>query len=358
MLFKPGDVVVIDNLDRYEGDEGVVDNMYAYLGKEAIIVDAFEDYSGPYYQIDLDGQYYYWGERWLIGKNAPKRKRKVGKIKASKSAIKKKIAEARKNLRLKANNSSCCSYALIREDEKRGLIVDAHINDICHARMGSPRKVHALVDFLGKPKERFSKKEYRQFLKFADYMLNRSWIKYAFLPTTVSSYIRNGVLINTEVSATEAFAALICLRMGSERKGTFLPVFTYLVNKGYPEDFAFVMGNTFSPSKGKGFRISIPGSHSPISYYCNRHKVLDMAKGKLEFKKSDPYSIKSLGWALHGALGEDHNPGVETYGGYIKGQVEKVIGPKDNTWGTAFNMNTAQFDTVIRNIAEQIGAVK
>lgn len=284
--------------------------------------------------------------------------KKVKKIKASKSAIKRKIAEARKYLRKKANSTSTCSYSLITEDEKRGLIIEEHINDICHARMGSPSKVYALIDFLGRPKERFSKKEYRQFLKFADYMFNRSWIKYAFLPTTVSSYIRNGVLINTEVSATEAFAALLCLRMGSERKGTFLPVFTYLVNKGYPEDFAFVMGNTFSPSKGKSFRIAIPGSHSPISYYCNRHKVLDMAKGKLEFKKSDPYAIKSQGWALHKALGENHNPGGETYGEYIKGQVEKVIGPQGDRWGAALSMNTAQFDTVIHNIAEHIGAVE
>lgn len=336
MKFKVGDRVVVDNLDRHPKDVGVDGRMRDFVGREGVIIFEYPGNEGlsPYYRISFDGigdTGYYWSEEWLIEENKGRKRSRLTKTKFNKAVVK-----ARKSLRTDANHHSCCSYAKVVE-LWGGYYVDENLNDICHARIGSPHKIAALIDFIGKPKKRFSPEQYKQFMKYADYVINRSWISYAFHPTTVQNYVRNGVMLNIDCTATEVFAAVVTLRQGSERKAHFLHTFSLLVKKGYPEDFAFVMACSFIwelKGKGRVYKISLPGSHVVFDGYCKTQKIFKIARGEKVLPNGKPFREKSQSWRLTAALGQDYDPAEkDIYSKYLESKVLPKSGT-DIVWGT------------------------
>lgn len=339
MEFKVGDRVVVDNLDRFPKDVGVSEKMYEFIGRAGIIRYRYPGNEGlsPYYLIDFYGigdTEYYWSEEWLIEEKGNKGKKRSG---LTKTEFNKAVVKARKSLRTRANHSSCCSYAKVIELAGR-YYVDQQLNDICHARIGSPFKIAAIIDFIGKPKKRFSPEQYKQFMKYADYVINRSWISYAFHPTTVQNYVRNGVMLNVNCTATEVFAAVVSLRQGSERKAYFLHTFSLLVKKGYPEDFAFVMACSFIwelKGKGKVYKISLPGSHVVFDGYCRTKKIFKIARGEKVLPNGKPFREKSQSWRLTEALGNDGNydeKDIDIYSKYLESKVLPKSGT-NSVWG-------------------------
>lgn len=339
MKFNLGERVVVDNLDRHPKDVGVDGRMRDFVGLSGIIKFNYPGNEGlsPYYLISFDGigdTGFYWSEEWLRREKENKRKKRSG---LTKTEFNKAVVEARKSLRTGANHESCCSYVKVLVIGGK-YYVDRKLNDICHARISSPSKIAALIDFIGKPKRRFSPEQYKQFMKYADYVINRSWISYAFHPTTVQNYVRNGVMLNLNCTATEVFAAVVALRQGSERKAHFLHTFSLLVKKGYPEDFAFVMACSFIwelGGKGKVYKISLPGSHVVFDGYCRTQKIFKIARGEKVLPKGKPFREKSQSWRLTAALGHDGNYDEKDKDIYSKYLESKFL-PKSGTvvvWG-------------------------
>lgn len=356
MEFKVGDKVVIDNLAPYAGHPGVCEEMKMYVGMHAQITDIHSSAKDVWFRLDVDEDNFFWGGAWL--RSADGEEKKAPKERHGKRALAAYVAAARRQLKEQATHKSVCSYALVVKGPNGNFLTQVHANDICHARMRTIHPVYALIDYVGKPKSRFSKKQYSQFLKFADYMFKRSWIKHAFLPVTVQSYIRNGVMINTELTATEAFAAALSLRMGSERCETFLPIFTYVTKAGYSEDFAFVMALTFLTSGKNKYTFGIPGSHCPISSSSCKNKILRMCKGDVTFQQGSPYKEGNTRWNLHNQLEPYGRKEQDGYHVFISKIITEVTGKVFGGWGNKLILSKQEFDKILNVINEKVKEVK
>lgn len=347
---------VVDNLnDDIDDYPGLAENMRAFLGKSVSVIGT--THCGRYYKISEDGGQYVWSPEWFKFKGNPKPYKKTSTT--SKAYLRFLLKELREGARRRSFNSTICHYGLISKT-KKGYEVITHFNDVCHYRIANSRlggEVVALVDFAGKPKELVGR-QYKTWLQYSDFIINRSYAKDAFIPTRMANYVQHGVMVNLEATATNVMTGLNALRMGREKHSRMLPMFELLTKQGFDEGVAFLMGTSFVKIKDE-YRISIDSFHSVIYAHASLERLIQVAAGTFVFPKGKPYREKNDKWEVFDSITSDKAPIWRDYlaAEFGKAQGKKV---KASGWGVAVDhgLTQEQFLQLVRHFQDLVDKEK
>lgn len=180
------------------------------------------------------------------------------------------IAQARK----KAKPAGLCSFTIIQPGTPKS--PDPKINSLmgqpCHAALndvrialkdGSTKGALAAIEHIGYKQKIFGKKEDKQaFVKYVDYIVNRSPWRSAFHPKQGRNVIKTGADINVDVSANVVAGGCIALRMSHEFQ--LAPNFGHFKKLGYDDHVAFLLAWSFVPAKEGYYIGSMTSGHSAI----------------------------------------------------------------------------------------------
>lgn len=351
---------MITNLNaNVAGSPGVAEDMLDYLGEVVTVLG--HSHCGRWFHIQEDFQEYVWHPSWfktMEGKVLVPLPASHKKPTASKHRLSELLAELRKGAKQRSDSSVYCHYGLVVHT-RRGYELDKYYRDVCHARIASYRKdgeVVALIDFAGSPRERMGK-DYNTWLKYSDFIINRSYVKGAFIPTRMSDYVQHGVKVNVEATNTNVMTGLNALRMGREHKDRMLPTFKYLTSKGFDEGVAFLMGCSFFRMEKDDWRINILNYHTVIPHNACVDKLVQVAAGTFEFPKGKPYREKPNGWRVFKSVSSNKR---KIWSSFLRDECIKRAGMREAGWGVnePYPLTDKQFLEVVGVFQEMVDKEK
>lgn len=350
----------ITNLNEdVAGSPGLTEDMLVFLGEVVTVLN----YSicKRYFCIREDYGEYVWHPSWfkpVEGKPSSSLKASQKKPTASKHRLSELISELRREAKWTSDASVYCHYGLVVHTS-RGYELSKHYKDVCHARIAPYRKegeVVALIDFAGSPRERMGK-DYATWLKYSDFIINRSYAKDAFIPTRMSDYVQHGVKVNVEATNTNVMTGLNALRMGREHTDKMLPIFRALTRKGFDEGVAFLMGCSFFRVGKDDWRINILNYHTVIPHNACIDKLVQVAAGTFEFPKGKPYRENPEGWAVYKSVSSSKR---KVWSDFLREECIKRSGMRAAGWGVREPkpLTDKQFLEVVKVFQEMVDKEK
>lgn len=194
-----------------------------------------------------------------------------------------------------ANGVGTCSYAIQWKNGKRTF----HVKDICHARINRQWRddenkdteiTHLALNLSEHYKQcpdDFEKEAYKTYI---DWLVNRSFVKNAFIPRKIDDILKNGVLMNVEHNINVLATAAILTRHVSEFP-TKRRLFGEVVDLGFSEELGLFV-STFFDRKGDAVYINRwGGGHHALSNNMDVEELRNtFAKGFPEKDEARPYS--------------------------------------------------------------------
>lgn len=194
-----------------------------------------------------------------------------------------------------AKGVGTCSYAIQWKNGKRTF----HVGDICHARINRLRRgdenkdteiTHLalnLSEHYKKCPNNFEKEAYKTYI---DWLVNRSFVKNAFIPRKIDDILKNGVLMNVEHNINVLATAAILTRHVSEFPAK-RKLFGEVVDLGFSEELGLFV-STFFDRKGDVVHINRwgGGHHSLVDSMDIEELRNTFAKGFPEKDEARPYS--------------------------------------------------------------------
>lgn len=193
-----------------------------------------------------------------------------------------------------ANGVGTCSYAIQWKNGKRTF----HVRDVCHARInrqwrGDENKDTEITHLALNLSEHYKEcpdGEKEAYKTYIDWLVNRSFVKSAFIPRKIDDILKNGVLMNVEhninVLATAAILTRHVSEFPSKRK-----LFGEVVDLGFSEEIGLFV-STFFDHKDKIVHINRwGGGHHALSNDMDTEELRNtFAKGFPEKDEARPYS--------------------------------------------------------------------
>lgn len=193
-----------------------------------------------------------------------------------------------------ANGVGTCSYVIQWKNGKRTF----HVGDVCHARInrqwrGDANKDTEITHLALNISEHYKqcpesgKEAYKTYI---DWLVNRSFVKNAFIPRKIDDILKNGVLMNIEHNINVLATAAILTRHVSE----FPPkrkLFGEVVDLGFSEELGLFV-STFFDRKGDAVHINHwGGGHHALTNSLDTEELRNtLAKGFSEKDEARPYS--------------------------------------------------------------------
>lgn len=239
----------------------------------------------------------------VVEKGQAMAKKEVKKVVKKKKPVKKKPINLRAELlKNQKHKDFTSSFAIMRASGE----ILWHTNAWCHAqiRQGN-KKVIALADniqniySIHKP----GSQGVKDYLKYVDYILNRSPWKHCFLPTKAHIALRYGLYMDVSQPIDQIAGALVALREGTEYNHK-VGIFLDLVKKGVSEDVAFLVSRFYlKEGKKKEYQFNNGSNHSVL--YGSMHKgelFHFIKKGYKDDPDAKPYAEKNSSYTIWTAI--------------------------------------------------------
>lgn len=314
---KAGDVVIPRKFEGMPGYFGGMDHMVGVAIVARGLVDAYLD--KPWLIV---GDYY-----WPIdaldvvkdGKIIKAAKAKVGK----KAKVKKpRKVVLRTRLNKEAKGYTCCSYGHEYSDGTFNM----QSNDACHARLqagSKDRKLVGLALHFAKYMEKRGEAQTKLWVKYYNYMANRSPAAHCFKTKKGSEAITRGVLMNVQATAENIGFACVALRQTTERPG-LLDAYAWALKHKTSEHAAWLFSFTHHLIAGRWTHLCT-GGHQCLTPTLKFDKMINAFKdglypGNLPMPMAEGgYYKVSPSW-YKGATGEnwmDEAKGLDTLTGRL-----------------------------------------
>lgn len=327
-IAKGGDVVIPRKFigafqEGGERNPGWIDDMLELLDKP-IVAMGLEDAYPNYVPMLKVGKYF-----WPIDALDVVKDGKV--IKAAKKMVKKKpkVKKPRKvvlrtRLNKEAQGNTCCSYGHEFEDGTFNM----QSNDACHARLqagAKERKLVSLALHFTKYMEKRGAEQTKLWIKYYNYMANRSPAAHCFKTKKGSEALSRGILMNVQATAENIGFACVALRQTTERPG-LLNAYAWALKNKASEHAAWLFSFTHHLSAGGRWSHLLTGGHQCLTPSLEFDKMINAFKDGL-YPGNAPQPMATGGYYkvspswYKGAYGENwaeaNNTNIKTLAGRL-----------------------------------------
>lgn len=247
-------VYVTEKIEKKEGQAFVWNRaMEAYLNNGISYCITYIDGN----KICLENKWW-----WLSDCVSLKKGKRAAKKVIVKKPYTKFINEFKESVKGKSFNS-ICSYSVL--NNRNEIIHNA--GDVCHYRIQGHNGLNGLVLDIDRANKDLGmdKTMYRQWKRYANYIIRKSPWADAFKTKTLVTGLKSGLQMNVNKSISILGGACIALRNGTEYK-TRVPCFSYLLNKGVSPEVAYLLSLAYSRNKSGNFSLmNFGGGHEVIS---------------------------------------------------------------------------------------------
>lgn len=194
-----------------------------------------------------------------------------------------------------------CSYVIEWTNGKRNW----HVGDVCHARIAreyrddnAGNEIAYLALNISKHYEYCPEDEKEAYKTYIDWLVNRSFIKNAFIPRKIDDILKDGVLMNVEHNIDIVAIGAILTRHVTEFPGK-RSIFGKVVDLGFSEELGLFVSTFFDIKEDSVILNSFGGGHHVFSNEMDAQQLLDFfKKGVPEKDEKNPYKTNHKRYAV------------------------------------------------------------